>query len=439
MQLIEEKSGPIASCYDIKGVFLDFCVGPHVPSVGKLGHFKLTSTSSAYWKGDAKNQPMQRVYGTAFFSKGELEQYLNRLEEAKKRDHRKLGKDLGLFHVPPVGAGRGVLAGQGHDRLPHHRQLHARRAAAERLRRAEDAAGVQQGAVGDLRPLAALPPEHVPHRQRRGADGHEGHELPRPHARLRQRDAQLSRPAAALPRADAAAPQRGVRRDVGADPRPPVLAGRRALLRDGVADRRGSRAPAPPRAARLRRLRPRVQRQAVDAAGRVPRRDRDLGPRRGRAEARARERRPGLHGRRGRRRLLRPEDRLRRHRRDRPEVAVRDRAARLPAAAALRPEVHRRGQRRAPAGGHPPRHLRQLRAVHGAADRALRRGVPAVAGARPGDRAAALGPAPRRRQGRGGHARGGRPAGHGRRAGREDRVQDSGSSAPADSVHAGAG
>ena len=112
---------------------------------------------------------------------------------------------------PPVGAGRGVLAGQGHDRLPHHRQLHARRAAAERLRRAEDAAGVQQGAVGDLRPLAALPPEHVPHRQRRGADGHEGHELPRPHARLRQRDAELSRPAAALPRADAAAPQRGVR------------------------------------------------------------------------------------------------------------------------------------------------------------------------------------------------------------------------------------
>ena len=73
--------------------------------------------------------------------------------------------------LPPVGAGRGLLAGQGHHRLPHHRQLHARRAAAERLRRAEDAAGVQQGAVGDLRPLAALPPEHVPHRQRRGADG----------------------------------------------------------------------------------------------------------------------------------------------------------------------------------------------------------------------------------------------------------------------------
>ena len=113
VQLIEEKSGPIASCYDIKGVFLDFCVGPHVPSVGKLGHFKLLSTSNAYWKGDAKNQPMQRVYGTAFFSKGELEQYLNRLEEAKKRDHRKLGKDLGLFHFHPWAPGAAFWLAKG--------------------------------------------------------------------------------------------------------------------------------------------------------------------------------------------------------------------------------------------------------------------------------------------------------------------------------------
>jgi threonyl-tRNA synthetase len=105
VQLIEEKSGPIASCYDIKGVFLDFCVGPHVPSVGRLGHFKLTSTSSAYWKGDAKNQPMQRIYGTAFFSKKDLDEHLHRIEEAKKRDHRKLGKDLGLFQFHPWAPG----------------------------------------------------------------------------------------------------------------------------------------------------------------------------------------------------------------------------------------------------------------------------------------------------------------------------------------------
>jgi threonyl-tRNA synthetase len=97
VELIEEKSGPVSSCYDIKDVFLDFCVGPHVPSVGRLKHFKLLTTSNAYWKGDAKNQPMQRVYGTAFLSAAELEAHLTRLEEAKKRDHRKLGRDLGLF------------------------------------------------------------------------------------------------------------------------------------------------------------------------------------------------------------------------------------------------------------------------------------------------------------------------------------------------------
>ena len=188
---------------------------------------------------------MQRVYGTAFFSKGELEQVPEPSRGSEEARPPQAGQGPRALPFPPVGAGRGVLAGQGHHRLPHHRQLHARRAAAERLRRAEDAAGVQQGAVGDVGPLAALPPEHVPHRQRRGADGHEGHELPRPHARLRQRDAELSRPAAALPRADAAAPQRGIRRAVGADPRPAVLAGRRALLRDGVADRRGGRAVAP--------------------------------------------------------------------------------------------------------------------------------------------------------------------------------------------------
>ncbi len=101
VQLIEEKTEgqPEVSCYTIKDrdTFVDFCVGPHVPSTGKLKGFKLLSTSNAYWKGDARNQPMQRVYGTAFFSESELKAYLNRIEEAKKRDHRKLGKELGLF------------------------------------------------------------------------------------------------------------------------------------------------------------------------------------------------------------------------------------------------------------------------------------------------------------------------------------------------------
>ena len=101
VQLIDEKTEgqPEVSCYTIKDrdTFVDFCTGPHVPSTGRLKAFKLLSTSNAYWKGDARNQAMQRVYGTAFFSEKELQAYLTQIEEAKKRDHRKLGRDLGLF------------------------------------------------------------------------------------------------------------------------------------------------------------------------------------------------------------------------------------------------------------------------------------------------------------------------------------------------------
>ena len=97
VQLIEEKGGPVVSCYTIGEVFIDFCTGPHVPSTGRLKAFKVLNSSNAYWKGDAQNQPMQRIYGTAFFKESALKTHLNRLEEAKKRDHRKLGKELGLF------------------------------------------------------------------------------------------------------------------------------------------------------------------------------------------------------------------------------------------------------------------------------------------------------------------------------------------------------
>ena len=101
VQLIDEKTEGQSevSCYTIKDkeTFIDFCVGPHVPSTGKLRAFKLLNTSNAYWKGDARNQPMQRVYGTAFLSDKDLKAHLTQIEEAKKRDHRKLGKELGLF------------------------------------------------------------------------------------------------------------------------------------------------------------------------------------------------------------------------------------------------------------------------------------------------------------------------------------------------------
>ena len=81
-----------------QGEFVDLCRGPHVPSTGKLGVFKLTKVAGAYWRGDHNNEMLQRIYGTAWASKKELKAYLNRLEEAEKRDHRKLNKKLDLFH-----------------------------------------------------------------------------------------------------------------------------------------------------------------------------------------------------------------------------------------------------------------------------------------------------------------------------------------------------
>ena len=82
-----------------EGDFIDLCRGPHVPSTGKLKHFKLMKVAGAYWRGDAKNAQLQRVYGTAWAKKEELEAYLHMLEEAEKRDHRKLGRALDLFHL----------------------------------------------------------------------------------------------------------------------------------------------------------------------------------------------------------------------------------------------------------------------------------------------------------------------------------------------------
>jgi threonyl-tRNA synthetase len=117
VQLIREKTEgqTHVSCYTIKDrdTFVDFCVGPHVPSTGKLKAFRLLSASNAYWKGDARNQPMQRIYGTAFAKEDDLKQHLQQIEEAKKRDHRRLGKDLGLFTFHPWAPGSAFWLGKG--------------------------------------------------------------------------------------------------------------------------------------------------------------------------------------------------------------------------------------------------------------------------------------------------------------------------------------
>ena len=99
-ELIDEKVSETASIYYIdNSPFIDFCLGPHVPHTGKLKAFKLLALSGAYWKGDAENQQMQRIYGTAFATQEELDAWIKQREEAEKRDHRKLGRELDLFSI----------------------------------------------------------------------------------------------------------------------------------------------------------------------------------------------------------------------------------------------------------------------------------------------------------------------------------------------------
>lgn len=107
VELLEELEEDTVSLYT-QGDFVDLCRGPHIQDSGKVPAFKLLSVAGAYWRGDEKNPMLQRIYGTAFFSKDDLKQYLNLLEEAKKRDHRKLGRELDLFSINDE-AGAGLI------------------------------------------------------------------------------------------------------------------------------------------------------------------------------------------------------------------------------------------------------------------------------------------------------------------------------------------
>ncbi len=109
VELIEEKSGQVLSCYRL-GELVDFCTGPHVLSTGRLhpDSFHVLNLAGSYWKGDEHRERLQRIYGTAFFSPEELKAYLQQLEEAKKRDHRRLGRELDLFSISEE-AGPGLI------------------------------------------------------------------------------------------------------------------------------------------------------------------------------------------------------------------------------------------------------------------------------------------------------------------------------------------
>jgi threonyl-tRNA synthetase len=107
-QLIEERAGEVFTEYKLGSHFVDFCRGPHLPDTSKIKAFRLLSIAGAYWKGDEHNKQLQRIYGTAFFSAKDLDAYLMQVEEAKKRDHRRLGKELDLFSIQEL-AGPGLI------------------------------------------------------------------------------------------------------------------------------------------------------------------------------------------------------------------------------------------------------------------------------------------------------------------------------------------
>ena len=386
--------------------FTDLCRGPHVPSTGQLGHFKLLRVAGAYWRGDEKRPQLQRIYGTAWESEAALAEHLHRLEEAERRDHRRLGAELDLFSFPEeIGPGLAVFHPKGGivRRLmeDYSRQRHAE-AGYEfvytphitKTDLFEISGHLQSFAEGIYPPMELdegteyyVKPMNCPFhiliyqsRQR------SYRELP---LRLFEFGTvyryEKSGVVHGLTRV------RGMTQDDSH-----IFCTRRA---DGRRGRLGAQLRARPAARlRARRLLPR----AVDPPrGQGPRQRRGVGG--GHRGAALGGGRPGPRAgdRRGGRCLLRPQDLGPGPRRHRPHLADVDHPARLPAAPALRPRVRRRRQRQAPADHDPPRPVRLGGALLRHPARALRRGLPHLARPRAGPRPAGA-RRPRRLRGRGG-------------------------------------
>ena len=201
-----------------QGDWFDVCRGPHLPSTGKLGKgFKLMKLAGAYWRGNSANEMLQRIYGTAWRDKKELDAYLQRLEEAEKRDHRKLGKVMDLFHTQEEAPGmvfwhaagwqvylviedyiRGQLRRHGYQEV-HTPQMH------------------RPLAVGEVRALGEIPGRHVHHRVGKSHLCDQADELPGAHPDLQPGPEELPRPAAAAGRVRLLHPQRAVRHPARAD------------------------------------------------------------------------------------------------------------------------------------------------------------------------------------------------------------------------------
>ena len=224
--LVRDQGVETVSLYR-NGPFTDLCLGPHGPSTKRIKAFKLTSVAGAYWRGDESRQMLSRIYGTAFFKKADLEEHERLLEEARARDHRRLGPELGLFRLRPESPGMPFWLPEGAVLLrlieaEDHGQLRKRGYV-----EIEDAARHGRRPLAPLRPLRQLPGEHVLLRGRRPRVRPEADELPRRMPRLRFGAALVPRPAAADGGVRARLPARARGRPPRAPPCPGLHPGRR--------------------------------------------------------------------------------------------------------------------------------------------------------------------------------------------------------------------
>ena len=235
-----------------QGDWFDLCRGPHMTSTGKIGDaFKLMKVAGAYWRGDSNNPMLTRIYATAFAKKEDLDAYLHQIEEAEKRDHRRLGREMDLFHFQEEGPGIGVLAPEGLDAVPEAHSY---------MRRRLSSAGYEEVNAPQLldkslwetsghwgwyqENMFAVKSAHAFMTRGQGASSGlraEADELPGPRADLQARAEELSRPADAARRVRRGAPLRAVGRAARPDARARLHAGRRAHLLHRGAD--GGRVP----------------------------------------------------------------------------------------------------------------------------------------------------------------------------------------------------
>ena len=168
VELIEDlmKGGEETVSLYRNGPFTDLCRGPHAPTTKTVKAFKLESVAGAYWRGDSDRQMLTRIYGTAFFSKDDLAEHLERLEQARARDHRKLGKELDLFLFSDLSPGSPFWQPPGMAIWNELTDMWRKENVRPRLPRGEDADPLRRRALEAVGPLGRLPREHVLHRGR---------------------------------------------------------------------------------------------------------------------------------------------------------------------------------------------------------------------------------------------------------------------------------